>query len=327
MTNTSQRQLLLLTLLTSGLMLNISTSGSDFDIAQLLLDQDFFPLLEFRLARAALAASCGAALALAGLATQILFRNPLASPSVIGVESASLFGTVLGRAYLQNHPEASVVVMVSSIIFAILMTVVQMTVMSIFQSITLILLIGISVSAFMGACTALILSIAMESPKGLSLYHYAQGSFSAATWNDVLIMVSSVSVSFYMMQKKSLDCDRMALGSSIAKSLGVHISSLQRLLLLITASLVGLSYCVGGVLPFLALMAPHIARFRNNQSTRPLIVQCGLIGIAISLWGDFASKALLAPAELNAGLITTILGSLYFGVVAWRGRHFFQEIS
>ena len=167
-------------------------------------------------------------------------------------------------------------------------------------------------NAFLAAGTSLCLSFMLEKGTGLNLYHWLMGSFSARTWDHVIGVSSGYLLCVIVAWNLAPTIDVMTLGDDAASSLGVSVMRQYRVVLILISILVGSAISCGGALPFIGLVAPHMARIISRPHLRTILVLSSLLGATLTLFADILARTLRAPIDMDVGIITTIIGAPYF---------------
>ncbi|MCX6119214.1 MAG: iron ABC transporter permease [Proteobacteria bacterium] len=278
------------------------------------LSFDFWSLdfvLDLRLPRLVTAAVCGASVALAGCLSQNLFRNVLASPSILGTEAGTSFaiGVIFyfWGAYLDSR-----LVMVSGFLGGTIVTLFTVRFAAKDDSMTKLLLAGFALNAFLGSLTSLILGQLMESGQGTDLYRWLMGSFVAKDWNQCLAVCSTFAFGLVVVLRIASPLDSLWLGDDVAKINGLPVRFMRMasvaIICLLTAGAIG----VGGVLPFVSLIVPHYMRLKHGGSMRSLAMNCCLGGALLTTTADLLAKHSFYPVETSVGILTTLIGAPYF---------------
>lgn len=272
-------------------------------------------VLDIRLPRIALAICIGAGMGLAGLAAQTLFRNPLASPYVLGVSNgaavgaavAMLAGNWLGRA---GVPLLSVAggLAVSALVYALARR------SSRFGH--TLLLAGIALGAFCSALTAVALYLAGERLQ--TLVFWLMGGLWQATWHDVLLMLPATTLALVALTVLAPALNVALFGERSAGDLGVNVRRLQSTLLIVIAVTTALGVAVSGVIGFVGLIVPHLLRLLCGADHRRLVPATAAGGGLLLLCADTLARTAAAPAEVPVGIVTALLGAPVFLVVLLR---------
>lgn len=305
----SQATVFLIIFLCAAIFLNIAIGAESLRDIFMLGHWDL--LLNLRAPRILTALGAGAAVAVAGVLSQALFRNALATPSIIGTEAGACFGLAVSAITFGLYAGQDLV-MVSTILGAAVATVMTLGLSSGEQSMTRLLLGGFALNAFLAALTAMITSWLMESGQGLGVYHWLLGSFSARTWPQAIIMAMTLVVTTFAALQIAMRLDLLALGDDGAKSSGIRVGTLRKITFILMAILVGTSVSVGGALPFVGLVVPHFIRLQTGPQIRPLILNSALGGASLVVLADLIARTFRAPVETDVGLLTTLIGAPYF---------------
>ena len=324
MTHRDSRALLgLLALLLAALTVAIATGAVTIPLSALWrTDLDLstlqrMVLLELRLPRVVLAGLVGASLAISGAVLQGLFRNPLAEPQLIGVSSGAALGAiamiVLGSGLALPEAIEPYGVSLAAICGALLVTGSLYLVANRRGSgdVTTMLLIGIAINAIAAVGIGLFTWIANDGELR-SLTFWSLGSFGGAQWSTVLPAAVLILLAMILLWPAGGDLDRLQLGELEARRLGVSVPALKRRLVFAAAVGVGASVAVSGIIGFVGLVVPHIARMLVGVHHRLLLIASALLGAALAVAADLGARTLVAPAEMPVGLLTSALGAPFF---------------
>lgn len=274
-------------------------------------------LLELRLPRIALAAVVGAALAASGAVLQGLFRNPLAEPQLIGVSSGAALGAI-AMIVLGNDLALPDVIRPYSVSLAAIIGALSVTASLYFIAsrrgtgdVTTMLLVGIAINAIATVGIGLFTWLANDGELR-SLTFWSLGSFGGAQWSTVVPAVILITAALLLLAPAGRDLDRLQLGELEARRLGVSVPSLKRRLVFASAVGVGAAVAVSGIIAFVGLVVPHIARMLVGVHHRLLIIASSLLGASLAIIADLGARTLVAPAEMPVGLITSALGAPFF---------------
>jgi iron complex transport system permease protein len=280
-------------------------------------------LWSIRLPRLLTGLCCAGAIATAGVLSQALFQNPLASPSVIGTESGAALGVALFAMIFGLSVATPLHTIAGSALvggtFATLATFAAGKLAARGQDYRTFLLAGVALSAFFGSITTLIATVLMDQDeRGLALLNWLLGSFSGRTWMHFFIVAVATTIGTALAMVVSRKLDLLSLGVESAESLGVDCRRLQLYCLTAIGLLVGSSLAVGGALPFVSLLIPHLVRSLQGPKARPLIISSIVSSMALVTLADFLCRSLLSPRELPIGLVTTLIGAPYLFYVLLR---------
>jgi len=271
-------------------------------------------ILDIRLPRTIIALFAGASLALCGLVMQGMFRNPLASPSVLGVSSGASLGAVLAIYFGASLFSAWAIPLFAFIGAGISLSVVYRIASSRGQTnIATLLLSGVAISSLNVAATSLVLAISLSNwDVARMIIYWTMGGLDGRTWDHVLIILPIVITGFISLLFYSKQLDLLLLGEQHALSVGVDVRKTRRNLLIISTAMVGASISVVGGIGFIGLVVPHILRLLLGPSHRYLL-PASLLGGAIALLSaDLFVNTFFSEQGIPLGVITAALGAPFF---------------
>lgn len=284
-----------------------------------ITDAQRIVVLNVRLPRVLLALLAGAGLACAGVMMQALFRNPLADPALIGVSAGAALGAVgvivLGATVLKGLAQALGIWTLPVAAFGGAL----MTAMTVFRlarrdgvlDATTMLLCGIAVNALTGAGIGLLTYLATDEQLR-SLTFWSLGSLGAATWSSLAAAAPAVLGVALAGPWLAQRLNALLLGESEALHLGVHVEQLKRVVIALTAAAAGAVVAVSGVIGFVGLIAPHMARLLVGPDHRWVLPLSALLGASLLTLADLVARTAVRPAELPIGILTAFLGAPFF---------------
>jgi len=282
-------------------------------------------LLEIRLPRVFLSALVGASLGIAGAALQGLFRNPLADPGLIGVSAGAALGAaliiVIGSTFFSDLILGVFLLPIAAISGSSLVILLLYILTQGFghQGITYMLLVGIAVNAIASVAIGILTFISTDSElRGLTFW--TMGSFGGATWPLLLPALIIIVVSLCYLFPCARQLDLLQLGEPEAYRLGVNIKQLKYRVIFSSAAAVGASVAVSGMIGFVGLVVPHLARLIGGVNHNYLLPASALMGALLMTSADLISRVIIQPAELPVGLITSAIGSPFFLWLIFRLR-------
>jgi iron complex transport system permease protein len=282
-------------------------------------------LTHLRLPRALLAAVVGALLAVCGTATQGLFRNALADPSLIGVSAGAAAGAS-GVIVLLDHVQWSLwgLSLVSLGAFSggllVVLFVYRLASGDAGTSVATMLLAGMAFSFLAGALTNLLEFVAdNDMLRRISLWRMGglDGADAARVW--LLAVVATVILVVLFRQHRALNA--LLLGESEARHLGVDVKKLQRTVIVCVALGMGVSVAAAGTIAFIGLVVPHMVRMLVGPDHRYVLPLSACVGAVLLVLADTLSRTLLAPTELPVGLVTAFIGAPVFISLLRRRRY------
>lgn len=294
-------------------------------------------VMDIRLPRILLVIITGMLLGGSGAIFQMYFRNSLAEPALLGISSgatmaavfsitllpAGIFGSAMDAlspggslssisslsAAFPYLSTTSTAAFVGALFAGIVIMLLAFTPAGSSNTI-LLLLCGTALGTLYSAISSLILIT--HTQELVNTYGWLMGSFNGHGWNELRFILLPAVIAFALMALLTTKLDYLNGGEDSALALGIDVNK-TRICVLICGSLaVSASVCAGGTIGFIGLMAPHIIRrLAGPQAKRliPLSVFCGAI---LLLASDTVARTIIAPAELPAGIITSILGVPFF---------------
>lgn len=270
---------------------------------------------ELRGTRIAAAILVGASLGIAGTLAQGSTNNPLAEPTILGTSAGAALGVLLG--VLSNLVEIG---SVGAVLFAACGALLVTTlVFSLAHSALSLITVGIGVSAIVSALVGLTLT-AVNRPDARSISFWTLGSFALVTPPDLLILAPILLVGALAAWKLAPRLDLLSLGDAAVRHIGQRPHRIRFQSFIVLSILVATSVSLVGTISFLALAAPHIARYLTGPKNSLVVANSALIGALILLVADIASRSAVPPYELPIGLLTSLIGAPILIATLKRGK-------
>jgi iron complex transport system permease protein len=272
---------------------------------------------ELRLPRVLAALGVGAGLALAGTVMQVLTRNPLADPYLLGLSSGAALGAVIfllaGAALLM--PLGAFLGSLGALGLALLIA-------RLLGGATpsRAILAGICIAALASAGTSLLIFWSATGDSYREILSWLMGSLSGTTWGDTGLVALGLVLCAPIILISGRGLDAFAFGDAAAASLGIGIVRLRWTLLAATALLTGVMVAIGGAIGFVGLVVPHAVRLAVGSRHRVLLPMSMLVGAIFMLWTDTAARTLFDPRELPVGIVTALVGAPAFLLILLRYR-------
>ena len=264
---------------------------------------------ELRLPRAVLAILVGASLGLSGAVLQGLLRNPLAEPGLLGVGNGAALGAVMSIYFglSQVFPLATPLLGLAGAVIAGGLT------FAFGRGSTLTLILaGSAVSGLTLAFLALALNFAPNPYAGYEMNIWMLGSLSEKSWDHIALAAPFIAVGLAILATMGRAVDALSLGEVQARSLGIDLDRTRILALLGVGLAVGAATSVTGSIGFIGLVAPHLVRpFVGHQPSRTLLPSA-LLGAALLLAADIATRMINTESELRLGVVTSLIGAPFF---------------
>ncbi len=296
--------------------LNLSLGSTSIGVKSLLailfgednLSPSYRIVMYVRLPRALAALFCGMALALSGALLQKVLHNPLAGPSIIGVNSGAGLFALLGSAFFPH-----LVAMGS--VFAFLgalgasLSVYALARRSGSTQLTIILA-GVAVSSLLGSCTDALLTVRPDTQMGR--LDFLIGSFAHVSFSQVVQTTPYIIGAVILSLLLSHDLNILSLGDEVALSLGLEVGRTRFFALMLASILSGSVVSMCGLIGFVGLVVPHMVRSLIGEDSRLFLLVTALGGSTITLGCDLVARTLFRPYELPVGIVLSFLGSPFF---------------
>ena len=288
-----------------------------------------------RMPRIIAATLTGCGLGLSGLATQSLLRNPLASPFTLGISQGAAFGAafsivVLNAAGMQDNAlraadsNTFTVLNIYAVTFFAFLGAITATIIILIlarikkMSPESIILAGVALSSLFTSGTILIQYFATDIEIATVVF-WTFGDVARSTWKEIGLLgfVTVVVIIYFVFQRWNLNA--LAAGDDSARGLGVEISRLRLIGMLLAALVAALATAFHGVIAFLGLLAPHIARRLAGSDHFLLIPYSCLIGSLLLLMADTLGRMLVGSGTLPVGVLTSFMGAPLFLFLLMKG--------
>jgi iron complex transport system permease protein len=266
---------------------------------------------EIRLPRVLLAALIGGALAVTGALLQIVFQNPMADASLLGVGSGAALGAViavkLGWSFdiFMALPAAA---FVGALGAALMVYAVAQGTRS--SSLTSLILTGLAVSAFLSGLTSIVL-IASEEFRVRTVFFWLAGGLEGRGFVHLGVASALIIPACMAVGLLHRPLDLLLLGETEARALGLNVPRMRLLLLAMAALLAGATTSIAGSVPFVGLMAPHAMRGLVGPRSSRLLPTAFLAGAILVVLSDLAARAISDRYDLPLGAITSLSGAPY----------------
>lgn len=261
-----------------------------------------------RLPRTIVAALVGISLSLSGVILQGIMRNPLAGPNIIGVSAG---GGFFGIAIMILFPDLYYLVPFGAFLGALSATLlIYKLAYKEGASPTRLVLAGVAISSLFSSGTNTLMTFFPDRVEGV--LSFMVGGLSAITWMDVKqifpFTLLGIFAIFFMPNKLNI----LMLGDEVATGLGVKVEKARFVLIIISSILAGASVSVVGMLGFVGLIVPHMARLFIGSDYRFLILATVFLGGGIVMICDTLARILFIPMEIPVGIIMSVLGAPFF---------------
>ena len=258
--------------------------------------------------RVLLAGLGGLGIACAGTLLQTLFKNPMASPDISGV---SAFSILIIACVLVVYPAANQLTLViaaligGGIVIGLLSWGIKQQL-----SVSQLALFGIVITAFAGTATQILLTFGSSTASVTMMW--LAGTTYGASLDQIFPLAITLIITFIVLVPCLRHLDLMPLGEILPRTLGVPLKGQRIVLLSIAAILTAICVASIGAISFIGLLAPHCARLLGLYRHTHLLPASGITGAILLIWADSLGRNLMAPNEIPAGLMVSVLGSVYF---------------
>ena len=272
-------------------------------------------ITQIRLPRLLAAILCGAALSVSGAAYQSMFLNPLVSPDLLGVLAGAAFGAALGLLIGNSLAAAhagAFLAGISAVFFAVFLA-------GYFQGNRLIMLImgGVVSSSLFTSLLSIVTFVADPQNKLPAIIHWLMGGFSAVTPAMMTLTAPLLLAGICLITAMSGYLNALSMGDEEARTLGVRVSLVRNLMILVTTLVCSITVAIGGMVGWVGLMIPHIARMITGPDNRRLLPVAALIGGLYLLLTDNLCRAAFSN-EVPIGIMTSLMGVPFFILVLSR---------
>ena len=279
-------------------------------------------ITDIRLPRLIYSVLTGIGLSLVGLLMQTVTRNALADPYVLGVSSGASTGAVFaiimgGLPFLgqYNTPIFAALGAALSIILVLLCVGKS-------NSPVKLILIGMGMTGVFSALTMMIIYGAKHEAQVRSAMFWLLGSFAGIQWGDLPLTAIIITLFMLYIYTFNQDLDVLLLGNHEAAQMGLSVKQLQLSIVIISSIVIATLVSKVGVVGFIGLIIPHLARIIGGPKHKHTLLFSALIGSIVMIWSDVLSRALYSPEEIPIGVLTSLLGApLFIWIIMSRYKH------
>lgn len=323
--------LLLLTILVCVLVGSVQVPLADFwhSLQSLFTGQELNNQYDriiyyIRLPRVLSTAVVGAMLSLSGAIMQGLLKNPLADGSTLGISSGASLGAALAivSGFQIDFLPFSGTALLSSL-FAFLSILLILSVSYRLDrnlSNTTVVLMGIIYSMLTSSLLSLMLVLFNE--KINNIIFWTMGSLASSSYESFFLILVTFLIFGGMSLTQMRELNAFSTGEAQARNLGVNVSKVRLLLFVCISFLIGNAVAVAGNIAFVGLIIPHMARRLSGPNFKKLLPMSIYLGSIFLLLADLIARTVFQPIELPIGIITSIIGTLFFVVIYMRNRSF-----
>jgi len=268
-----------------------------------------------RLPRVLASALVGSAFAIAGVVFQAFLRNPLASPDTLGVSSGATLGAVIVITFhidtavlgVSAVPVATFAGAAGALGIVYAMSIARRR----GTSSTVLLLAGVALTAFLGALNRFIQVIGDYTDTFRSI-RWMMGSMDVGSYTDIVVALVPIAAACVAIGTLPRELDLVSIGAEAAESRGVDVRRAERVALVSASLLTGSAVSLGGPIPFVGIIVPHIVRLIVGADHRLVLPAAALFGGTFLVICDVIARTAFGPAGMPVGAITAFLGGPFF---------------
>lgn len=321
----SARVFILLTaLLIASMLASLAFGSADISVADMVrslfveegLETERLIFTSIRLPRMLSALIAGVGLSLAGVILQTVMANPLASPNIIGVNAGAGLAVIV---CLSAFPTAVYALPFAAFFGAFLTAAFILAVARrAGRNRSAVVLAGVACTTLFQAVISFISTLDTDV---LSSYNaFSIGGFAAVEMRELLVPGILVCLCLITALCLSGRITALSLGDSVAASLGVRVGALRALCLMLASMSAAAVVSYAGLLGFVGLVVPHIARRLAGDHLAKTIAAAALAGAVIVMLSDLAGRVLFSPAEVSVGIVMAFIGAPFFFFLLMKGR-------
>jgi len=267
---------------------------------------------EIRFPRALLAMMVGAGLALVGASLQAVTRNPLADPHLLGISSGGAFGAILALLHTGLFIGLLTVPLLA-FLGALAATVIVLGVSRLADATSAdrLVLAGVAVSFIIMAGANIL--IFLGDPRAThTVVFWMLGGLGLAQWSQLIYPLTILVLCGAWLFSQAAALNAMTVGDETASTLGIPVARFRLMTFIVGALITGVMVAFSGIIGFVGLMVPHIARMLTGGDYRRVLPVSALVGAVFLLWADIAARTVMAPEDMPIGIVTGLVGGIFF---------------
>jgi iron complex transport system permease protein len=269
-------------------------------------------VLDVRLPRVLISGLVGAALSVAGAAMQALFRNPMASPYILGISSGAAFGASLAIVGGFTVMASIYSIPLMAFIFALItiFLVYEIAKVNGRTPLETLLLTGIAVGSLFSALVSFMQYVAGE--KLSTIVFWLMGGFWTSDWDKFAIAAPLIVFGIIAISLFNRHLNLILMGEETATNLGLEVETFKKIILVLVSLVTAAAVSVCGIIGFVGLIIPHMMRIVVGPDHRILTPSSCIVGAIFLIWVDTLARTIIEPTELPVGVITALLGVPFF---------------
>ena len=267
---------------------------------------------DIRFPRALLAMMVGAGLAIVGASLQAVTRNPLADPHLLGISSGGAFGAILALLHTGLFIGLLTVPLLA-FLGALVATALVLGISRVADATSAdrLVLAGVAVSFIIMAGANIL--IFLGDPRAThTVVFWMLGGLGLAQWEQLIYPLIILLACGTWLFSKAGALNAMTVGDETASTLGIPVARFRLLIFVAGALITGVMVAFSGIIGFVGLMVPHIVRMLVGGDYLRVLPVSALVGAILLLWADIAARTLMAPEDMPIGIITGLVGGVFF---------------
>lgn len=276
-------------------------------------------IFDIRLPRIILAALVGVGLSVTGASFQGIFKNPMADPYVLGISSGAALGATLSIIF-RLESKGFIFTSLCAFIGAIVTILLVYNIARVGNKLptSTLLLAGIAMNFFMSSLISLSMILHREAME--RIIYWTMGSFNNASYKQIAIVAPIIIVITFLYYYNYRALNIISMGDESSYTLGVDGEKLKKKMIILSSIMVAVIVSVSGIIGFVGLIVPHIARIIGGANHKELIPFSAIIGALFLILCDTIARGIIPPTELPVGAITSIFGAPYFIYLLWKKK-------
>lgn len=274
---------------------------------------------DIRLPRIVLAVLIGAILSMVGGAMQGVLRNPLADPYIIGTSAGAALGAAIAFALGWGTGLKGVFLLPSCAVSGALFMMGMVFLIARkggTLSLEIFLLAGVVAGSFVWAAITFILTLLKENVS--KILFWLMGSLADKNWWDVWILAPYAAIGVPWLLLHAYPLNLLSIGEEKAGRLGINVERTKNVILILSIFLTAIAVSIAGIIGFIGLLVPHMARLILGPDYRKLFFASFFGGATLLLYSDLIARTIVLPAEIPVGVVTAVLGTPFFCYLLWR---------
>ncbi|MGD9160205.1 MAG: iron ABC transporter permease [Desulfobacteraceae bacterium] len=274
-------------------------------------------LIDIRLPRIMAAILIGAALSVSGVTFQSMFINPLVSPGLLGVLSGASFGAAIGMVMAKSW----IMVQTGAFVFGLVAVAaaIGLSMLSKGDRLVMLILGGIISGALFTSLLSVVKYLADPYDQLPTIVYWLMGGLSAVDSTTLLAVCGPIIAGVLILILLSGYLNVLSMGDEEARSLGINVTFLRFLFIFFATVISALTVVIGGIIGWVGLLIPHVARMITGPDNRILLPMSALIGAIYLLIADNIAR-LLFNMEIPIGIITSLVGIPFFAFILCRAK-------